>query len=193
MGILNFFKKDSFNMDTLEGIEKIKISKYPPIKGLESPIKNIEYILQRKATEHKKNGRMDLAIACLKKSNELMPHSNFQYQASDYMRYIKYLRQNGQEDIADSEENRLHQEHPELFDKRIGNRKRIIESIEKCKQYNTDLIYIKTNGKCPLCKKYNNKIFSISGKSKKYPQLPKEFLTEGGFDKDCFVGVSIKL
>ncbi|MFQ7226365.1 hypothetical protein [Enterocloster bolteae] len=67
MGILNFFKKDSFNMDTLEGIEKIKISKYPPIKGLESPIKNIEYILQRKATEHKKNGRMDLAIACLKK------------------------------------------------------------------------------------------------------------------------------
>lgn len=56
MGILNFFKKDSFNMDTLEGIEKIKISKYPPIKGLESPIKNIEYILQRKATEHKKNG-----------------------------------------------------------------------------------------------------------------------------------------
>ena len=69
------------------------------------------------------------------------------------MRYIKYLRQNGQEDIADSEENRLHQEHPELFDKRIGNRKRIIESIEKCKQYHTDLIYIKNKRQMPTLQK----------------------------------------
>ena len=107
-------------MDTFEGIEKIKISKYPPIKDWNLQLRTLSIFYKEKRQNIMKNGRMDLAIACLKKSNELMPHSNFQYQASDYRRYIKYLRQNGQEDIADSEENRLHQEHPELFDKRIG-------------------------------------------------------------------------
>ena len=90
MGLLDFLKKDSYDLDTIEGIEKIKVPKYPPLKGLESPVNNIEYVLQRKATEHKKNKRMDLAIACLRKSNELMDYSNFHYSEKDYIRLVKY-------------------------------------------------------------------------------------------------------
>lgn len=193
MGLFNFFRKDSYDLDSIDGINKIGVPKYQSLKGLESPVNNIEYILQRKATEHKKNGRMDLAIACLKKSNELMPYSNFKYSANDYMRYIKYLRYDGQNELADVQEKELHHNHPELFDKRIGNKQRILEAIQKCQKFNTDLLYITTNNQCPVCKKYNRKIYSISGKSKKYPLLPKKFTEDGGFDKECIIGVSLKI
>ena len=193
MRFSNIFKKESCDFNTVEGIEKIKIPKYSSLKGVESPVDNIEYILQRKATEHKKNGRMDLAIACLKKSNEIMSNSNFKYSANDYIRYIKYLRYDGQNELADIEEKKLYRTHPELFDKRIDNKQRILENIQKRHKYNTDLLYITTNSHCPICKKYNRKIYSISGKSKKYPLLPKQFTQDGGFDKDCIVGVSLKI
>lgn len=193
MGLFDFLKpipKPDF--DSIEGIERIEIPKYKPLTGMESPVNNIEYILQRKATEHKKNGRMDLAIACLKKSNQIMPHSNFIYQEKDYMRYIKYLRKDGQNELADQEEQILKTEHPELFDKRIGNKKRILEAIDKCQRMNTDLLYITTNSRCPICSKYNHKIYSVSGKTKKYPKIPLEFLRDGGFDECCILGVSLK-
>ena len=48
-----------YDMDTLQGIEKIPIPNYKPLQVMGNPSNNIEYILQKKATEHKKNGRMD--------------------------------------------------------------------------------------------------------------------------------------
>lgn len=57
-------KKPQYKFDTLEDIESIEIPKYKPNKNIESPVNNIEYILQRKATEHWRKGNQDLAIAC---------------------------------------------------------------------------------------------------------------------------------
>lgn len=193
MGLFSKFISPKYDFDTIEGISKIQIPKYKALKGIESPVNNIEYILQRKATEHKKNKRMDLAIACLKKSNQLMPHSNFSYKASDYMRYIKYLRMDGQNILADEEEKRLRTELPELFDQRINNKKRILDAMQRARKYNTDLVYITTNSQCKICKKYNKKYYSISGSSKKYAKLPDEFIKYGGFDSDCIVGVTLKI
>lgn len=61
-------KKDTrqYDLDTVEGILSIDIPKYETNNGIAFPDKNIEYILQKKATEYKRSGRMDLAIACLK-------------------------------------------------------------------------------------------------------------------------------
>ena len=190
MGLFNFFKKDSYDLDSIEGINKIGIPKYPPLKGLESPVNNIEYILQRKATEHKKNGRMDLAIACLKKSNELMPYSNFKYSEKDYVRYIKYLRYDGQNELADTEEKRLYAEHPEFNDRRISNLLRIREALEKNKGWGNDLVIVNTSHSCDICGQYDRKIYSISGNSKQYPKLPKEISQNGGFCPKCYLGLN---
>lgn len=190
MGLLDFLKKDSYDFETIEGIKKIKVSKYPPIKGLESPVSNIEYILQRKATEHKKNGKMDLAIACLKKSNELMDFSNFKYAEKDYVRYIKYLRTDGQNDLADAEEQKLYVKHPEFKDRRISSLVRINECLKKQRELKNDLVIINTNSSCTICKKYNKKIYSISGKNKKFPKLPAEVTQFGGFCPNCYLGLN---
>lgn len=190
MGLLNFLKKKTYDFDTVTGIEQISVPKYHTLKGLESPVDNIEYILQRKATEHKKNGKMDLAIACLKKSNELMDFSNFHYAEKDYIRYIKFLRLNGQDDLADIEEQKLYIKHPEFKDKRITNLVKINESLDRQRKFKNDLVIIYTNNTCSICKRYNKKIYSISGKSKKFPKLPLEITKYGGFCPNCYLGVN---
>ena len=91
--IKNIFLREKYDFQTLEGINSIKIPNYKPLQGMSSPVNNVEYILQRKATEHKKNGKMDLAIACLKKANEIFPYSNFAWSEKDYMRLVEYLKQ----------------------------------------------------------------------------------------------------
>jgi len=191
MKIFDFFKKTTQpDFNSLEGIRSIGIPNYKPIHGIESPVNNIEYILQRKATEHKRNGRMDLAIACLKKSNELMDFSNFSYSEKDYLRLVKYLRKDGQYDVANIEEAAIYRRHPEFKDKRISNIQRIKESLKKCKEWKQDLVIINTHPGCPVCKRYHGKVYSISGKNAKYPKLPIEISRDGGFCKDHYMGVN---
>ena len=180
-------KKEKYDLTTVQGINAIPSNCYTNVDK-----KPMYYALQRKATEYKKNGNMELAIACLRKSNEISDtYERPPLLASDYFRLVKYLQKAGRNNEANIEEMNLHRKHPEFFDKRIGNKKRLLEEISKAKVYNTDLVFLATNSKCSICKQYNNKIFSISGKSKKYPKLPNEFLNLGGFDKDCILGISL--
>ena len=105
--IKKFFSKEKYDFETLEGIQNIPIPKYKPLQGMSSPVNNVEYILQKKATEHKKNGRMDLAIACLRKANEIFPYSNFAWLEKDYMRLVEYLKLNRQFEEARKEEQKI--------------------------------------------------------------------------------------
>lgn len=182
-----------YDMDSLEGINSIPV---PPVNySTGNDLKDcIYYVLQRKATEHKKNKRMDLAIACLRKSNEISDYySKPLLMEKDYYRLIKYLEYDKQFDTAKIEAEKLKIKHPEFYDKRIGNKQRTQETIAKAKKYNCDTVFITTNSHCPICSQYNNKTFSISGKNKKYMKLPVEFVSNGGFDKDCIIGISLHL
>lgn len=59
--------------------------------GGESVVYMPEQILSRKATEYKNNKSYDLAIACLKKVNELYPHSFYTYTRDDYERLVDMM------------------------------------------------------------------------------------------------------
>ena len=64
-------KASNYKMETLEDINSIPV----PTSQFEYNCdftESIEYVLQRKATQFKKLGKWIL-IACLKKSNEIMP------------------------------------------------------------------------------------------------------------------------
>ena len=125
--IKNIFLREKYDFQTLEGINSIKIPNYKPLQGMSSPVNNVEYILQRKATEHKKNGKMDLAIACLKKANEIFPYSNFAWSEKDYMRLVEYLKQDRQFDEARKEEQKI----KEMFQKtRVVYEGKNIEKVE---------------------------------------------------------------
>lgn len=70
-------KTAKYNFETVEEIAGIQIPLYSINSGISSPVNNIEYILQRKATEFKREGKEDLAIACLKKQTKFFHIQTF--------------------------------------------------------------------------------------------------------------------
>ena len=167
--IKKFFLKEKFDLESLDGINSIKIPNYKPLQGMSSPYNNIEYILQKKATEHKKNGRMDLAIACLRKANEIFPHSNFSWPKKDYLRLVEYLKLDRQFDEARKEDQKI----KELFAKFDKEREEYNATINREVYGNTDIVSTnETYSVCDECAKYTKRYFSISGKNRKYPKLP---------------------
>lgn len=189
MGLFDLLKK-KYDMDSLDGINAIPV----PAKNYNTgdPTKDcIYYILQRKATEHKKNGRIDLAIACLRKSNQLSDYeAKPLLTQKEYMRLIKYIESTGDFQLAQKELDLINTRHPEFLDKRVSNLLRIKEVLQKNKEWKNDLVYITTNKSCPLCSPYDHKVYSISGKNQKYPKLPAEFSKNGGFCPKCIVGIT---
>jgi len=177
-------------MDTLEGINSIPVpaKNYNTGNDLQDCI---YYVLQRKATEHKKAGRLDCAIACLRKSNALSDYETRPLLSQkEYLRLVKYIELSGNHALAQEELDRIYHKHPEFRDKRISNLVQIKTAINHSQKQKNDYLLITTNSKCPICSQYNHKIYSISGKSQKYPKLPPEIKINGGFCPDCIVGVS---
>lgn len=179
--------EETIDFTTIEGITSIAPKNYY-IKVNGNPL---YYFLQRQATQYKKSGNMDLAIACLRKSNEISDtYDRPPLLDKDYLRLPKYIKLTGNDKLAAFEEQQIRNRHPEFLDKRVSNKKRILETINQCKQYNNANVYIITSSICPYCSKYNRKIYSV-GNSQKYPRLPEEFILYGGFCPDCIVGISI--
>mgnify|MGYP004476234377 CR=1 FL=1 len=188
--IWGILKPEKYDMDTLEGINAIPV----PAKNYHTGDYTkdcIYYLLQRKATEHKRAKRMDCAIACLRKSNELSDYEERPLLLEkEYLRLVKYIELTGNHDLAQQELAKIYQRHPEFKDARISNLVRIKNAISKNKKQNNDYVFITTSKRCPICSKYDSKVFSISGKSKKYPKLPLEISKKGGFCPNCILGIS---
>lgn len=178
--------KCKYNLDDINSIMAIPIPKYKPLTGLSSPVNNIEYILQRKATEHKKNGNMDLAIACLKKSNEIMPHSNFIWQQKDYLRLVEFLKIAGRFDEARETEKEILKKVKKTY-----NNITIKLTLKEARSLGTDLLECTSHEcTCDICSKYQGRIYSISGNDKRFPKLPDMVKKYGGFHEGCRHGFS---
>lgn len=162
------FKCDAkyYKLDTLDQIESIPV----PNKKFDHTcdFKNsIEYVLQRKATEYKRQGNLDLAIACLRKSNEIMPYSPMSYAEKDYMRLINYLREAKRFDEAKIES--------EKISKRFKNQN-ISKDIYKRETKTASDLSLHTfevpRGYCVCgeCAKYHDRIYSDK-KDTRFPSI----------------------
>lgn len=63
-----------------------------------------------------------------------------------------------------------------LSDNEALNRKVMKINIKNAKELGTDLLEADWfNGCCPMCQIYSGRVFSISGKDKRFPKLPKKY------------------
>ena len=84
--------KGKYDLTTIEGIQSIPISEAKKYSdGGKSVVYMPEQILNRQATEYKKENKYDLAIECLKKANELYPYSFYAYQRNNYERLVDFM------------------------------------------------------------------------------------------------------
>lgn len=176
-------KQKVYDFDSIEGIESITVTDVKAQKLGTDMLDSIEYVLQRKATEHKKSEKLDLAIACLRKSNELMPYVHTMYGEKEYMRLVEYLKMDRQFDEARIVEADLKENHPEIFNFDVA-KSNVLKS--QLKEFKTDLVEcISHENTCEICSKFQGRIYSVSGKDKRFPKLPEEVHKYGGFHEGC--------
>ena len=170
------------------------VSSVIKIRDIPNDDTSVIRLLQKAATDHKRNGNWELAIECLRKSNQISDSCESPFiklMPKEYFRIIKYMNMAGYENEAKEEEKHINAIHPELNDKRISNLPRILQCISRAKELQSDVVFITTDSTCPFCKHINKKKFSISGNDKRYPKLPQLLTEQGGFCNECIVGISI--
>lgn len=129
---------------------------------------NLDYVLRMKASELRNRKENYLSICLLKKACEIMRYSRIGWLKKDYMRLANWLYEDGRFDEADFFE--------EKFNNMFGNNLRIEKREQDLKRYvelGHDLTTTNSfNGCCPECAKYRNRVYSISGKDKRFPKVP---------------------
>lgn len=65
--------------------------------------------------------------------------------------------------------------------------------IPNIKQWKNDVLFISTSCKCPTCKQYNRKYYSLYGWNKKYSKLPDFLLQRKCPDCGTIIGATMKI
>ncbi len=161
----------AYDFNSLEGINSIPVPCREVNGG--SFTGRVEYYLRGRCfAQHWDAGRTDLALACLRKANELMYISDMIWKRDDFMRIVYYLRKAGKYDEADAEQKKI----DAYFDNKNEIRDSFAERLKSAKELKTDLVEITSSGVCcSECAKYRNRIYSITGKDKRFPTLPSQF------------------
>lgn len=175
--------KEKYDFNTIEGIERI------PLLGNEvnpgSITGSVEYYLRSKCfSEHWNAGETELAMACLKKAQDLMYVSNVLWNRNDFMKLVNYLHKIGRHDEARKEEERI----DAFIEEREKKWNPLDSAIRKANEWETDLLEVSdSNGCCEKCAMYRKRIYSISGKDKRFPKFPEDFHTECGLYPHPFI------
>ena len=159
----------TFGMNSVPEILSIPVSQFFRMDGTFNGVTSCWNILNKKATVFKKAGRMDLAIACLRKLNEYMDASGAKYDVKYYLRLVEFLKQDRQFEEAKAEETKIYMRYPEIHQKLTHGA--LQDTLERAHHFKEDRIIFYTNSKCPQCSPYNNRIYTISDNNHNYPSL----------------------
>lgn len=167
-----------YDLKNKNSIDSIKIPDFGnklPEGGVTS---DLAYILKMRANcEY----NLELAISLVYKSANLMIASNYPWSKQDYYRIVKHLWEMGETEYADYLLNELKAKVPIVTADRFYFQKESFErEMELAKSCDSDYWFIDyDNRACEICAKYQNRIYSFSGKDKRFPKLP-DFIKENG-------------
>lgn len=154
-----------YDLQTVNGISDIQdsLNQTVAIDGYEC---QIEYYLQRIATDYKKQNKTELAIACLKKSNNIMSLRTDYYKKDTFLRLPEYLKQIQNFGDARIEEKRIE----ELFSQKTPGILSAQRAIELAKQPDINLVHIVRERRiCENCAKYHDRIYAVNERDSRFP------------------------
>lgn len=174
-----------FDLVSVEGIKSI-----PNKKGLRCPkttgvTGQLYYYLRRKAYDYEKAGNMELAVACMRKSTGLAKLDyGIRIQKEELYPLVKILARNGQVEEAIAEKEFVDQyclEQQKKLSREIAR-----QSLSAATAFNTDLVIMDAHGStCPECAKYQGRVYSLSGKNRKFPKVPDFYYATGSVHSGC--------
>lgn len=164
-----------YDSSTIEGVIAIPVPEKILSKN-DSFTGRAEYILTLRAGQYEKEGKIDLAICCLRKANELRQTYKIDpYRKYDYMRLVETLKRARRFNEALIEEEKINR----LF----NVAKPAVDDIKKkllaqCREIDnkTDLVEMSSiNACCETCAKYRGRVFSLYGADKRFPLFPNDY------------------
>lgn len=167
-----------YNLDDVQSISSIETPNYKAARSNSISAElgvtgNLDYILRMKASEHWNRRNFNPAIACLEKATLLMKVSDIGWNKKDFYRIVDWLIDLGFFKRSNKWEN--------WIDNNIKETSTSInqtnELLNICKTLGTDLVEVldRANFCCEKCAMYRNRIFSLSGKDKRFPKMPNDF------------------
>lgn len=169
---------------SLEDVKSIPIPVFNESYG--TPVNNLEYLLKMRASEEREKENYELSYALMYKAIEGMKASRIMYGKKEYMQFIMWLYKDGRIEEAAMLEKRLRREEPEVFDINLFHKNHFLSEIKQCNDLGTDYVYCGGHTyTCSECAKYQNRVYSISGKDSAYPKLPDFVYKYGGFHPGC--------
>lgn len=175
--------EDHYDFNSIDGIEKIPLQKNLRCPKTSGVTGEVYYYLRKKAYAHEDAGNIDLALACLKKSVALLKCNDL-YIPEECYPLVKMLARNGFLEEAKSEKDSI-DKHSQISEQQLNN-KRSFETRRTTENFSTDLVIMDAHGSvCPECAKYQGRVYSISGKSSKFPKVPSFYFTTGCVHEGC--------
>lgn len=176
-----------YDLNSIQGVSSIPVKADLPKLPGSGVTGDVDYYLRYKSAEHEKLGNLELAILCLKKSNDIRMLKHNGYSIDTYYTLVRLLARSGYVNEAKREKEKIDRFFDFYSDKNLEICKRKVDSIRKqASELNTDLIIMSVHGcACPLCAKYQGRVFSISGNSELFPKAPDEFFLYGCMHPGC--------
>lgn len=163
-----------YDLESPESIASIIIPKFGGIDGAFAySIRDLSYILKMRAI---KENRPILAVPLCYTVANLMIESPIAWSKKDYFRLVIQLWSIGEIYYADFLLSELRKYVPEVaeeYEEKESNKKHFTEALKLAKELNTDYLQASDlEAACPECAPFKNRVYSISGKSKRFPALP---------------------
>lgn len=176
--------KNAFDLTTAEGIRAITLQAvHPWINSAPGVPSHPVEILSKQASAYQKD-HLELAIECLRKANELRPDCGMAYTEDSYLRLVRYLCKAERFEEADRELQKIramfHGANAPCSHEALS-RAALERSFATARELGTDLVEVSwIDACCEVCGKYRGRIFSISGRDRRFPKFPADFCLDCG-------------
>lgn len=161
----------SIKIPTYNKYKKNKVSEELGVTGY------LEYVLKMRASGYKNDGNDALCYACLGVSTYLMANSERDWNYEDFFRIVEWLERDGDYESADNWRQWIAENVPTPGDRVKAH---FQKALNVCELLETDLIELLWEyGQCGTVSKYQGRVYSISGKDKRFPLLP-DFIKQNG-------------
>lgn len=158
---------ETYDFNSIDGINSIPVPCREVNGG--SATGRVEYYLRGQCFfNHWNSGRTELALACLRKAQELMFVSEMIWKRKDFLRLIEYLYEAGYNEEAEMQLKKI----DDFFAKQDIVQESFSSALTSAQFLETDLMEVYSISPfCKECAKYVNRIYSISGKDHRFPSI----------------------
>ena len=158
---------EAYDFNSIEGINSIPVP-CREVNG-DSVTGRVEYYLHKKCfADHWNAGRTELALACLRKAQELMFVSDIIWSRKDFLSLVTHLYEAGYDEEAESQLRRI----DDFLSKQDIVQEAFSSALTSAHFLETDFMEVYSHSPyCKECAKYVNRIYSISGKDRRFPSL----------------------